>query len=628
MGFSLSRAALMSLAICCCSVVADPIATLEDTKVTYRGVTEGKVEHFLNIKFAHDTSGSRRFAPPEPYSPPEGSEIEAVTPGPACSQSEPAIPPFFVATPDTSEDCLHLRVSRPAGTASGDKLPVVVWISGGGVVKGSGYDPHCDPDKLLELSLELEKPVIYASFNYRLTIFGFAQLPLLREQKSMNAGMRDQRLALQWIKDHISSFGGDPERITVFGLSAGGTFPSLHLVSYGGEQGVPFSQLWAMSGPPGNAVNMTSDVIETHTRAVAVKLGCGTDSDEETLECLRAVPEKQLTAAAMEYAVSNHPPHGLHTFIPSIDGDFMPDRMSVLYKSGRLVKDIPIVYGWTQDDAGTMAVPAARFQSEEDMKTAFEPFAHALTDDDYERLFALYPAADFEEELANYEARKDTSDPDAPIHFFRVRRMLRDLLFTCSSIGFGYEMSRQSRDVDPAFPGVRVYHLNQSMLAPMMAAVGMPYLGTCHGSDANYIFNGLFLEGSVSDPDQKLSRSMTGSFLHFAYTGNPTFPGDSELGSWPEAFPNSPEMKGDRDHAMPPSMNLQVVGGPYGAGSVHIRAGVDDADLAVMEGMVIEDTVYGEMGSAVAEERRRLIESEKLLERCAYVDTLNEKLGI
>lgn len=337
MALSLLRMALMSLVVCY-NAAADPIVKLEETKVTYRGITEGKIEHFLNIKYAYDTSGSRRFAPPEPYSPSEGSEVAAIASGPACPQSEPALPPFFVATPDTSEDCLHLRVSRPAGTVSSDKLPVVLWIHGGGVIKGSGYDPHFDPDNLLALSVELEKPVIYVAINYRITIFGFARLPLLKEQKSMNVGMRDQRLAFQWIQDHISSFGGDPERMTVFGLSAGGTFPSLHFVSYGGEQGVPFAQLWSMSGPPGNAVNMTSDVIETHTRAVAEKLGCGTDSDEETLECLRMVPEKELTAVAMEYSVSNHPPYGTHTFIPSIDGDFMPDRPTVLYKSGRFVK--------------------------------------------------------------------------------------------------------------------------------------------------------------------------------------------------------------------------------------------------------------------------------------------------
>jgi carboxylesterase type B len=333
---SILHATLLGLAAS--SVLADPTVTIGRSNVRYKGTTAGSVEHFLNIKFAHDTSGQRRFAPPEPYTPPPGTEVDATAPGPACPQSKPGIPPFFVDTPNISEDCLNLRISRPAGTTADDKLPVVVHLHGGGVVKGSAYDAHFDPDNLITLSTALNRPIIYVALNYRLTIFGFARLPILKDQKSMNVGMRDQRAGFQWVKDNIAAFGGDPERITAFGLSAGGTFTSLHLVSYGGEQGVPFTQGWAMSGPPATALNMTSDVTELHTRAVAEKMGCSRDSDLETLECLRAVPFEELTEKAMEYSVSNHPPAGLFTFIPSVDGNLIPDRQSVLYRAGKMVK--------------------------------------------------------------------------------------------------------------------------------------------------------------------------------------------------------------------------------------------------------------------------------------------------
>jgi carboxylesterase type B len=333
------RAAFLALLVSSIAV-AGPFVKIEHSKVTYQGVAKGAVEHFLNIKYAHDTSGARRFAPPEPYTPSEGSEITATDPGPACPQSKAALPPFFDETPIISEDCLNLRISRPAGTAATDKLPVVVWLHGGGVVKGSAYDSHFEPDNLIKLSKELKKPVIYASLHYRITIFGFARLPILKEQKSLNIGMRDQRVGLQWIKNNIAAFGGDPDRITVFGLSAGGTFPSLQLLAYGGKEGVPFTQLWAMSGPPGNALNVTTDATEEHTRAVAKKLGCNTESDRRILECLRDSSVNELTEVAMQYSVENHPPNGLHTFIPSIDGDFMPDRHTVLYKSGKFVKGI------------------------------------------------------------------------------------------------------------------------------------------------------------------------------------------------------------------------------------------------------------------------------------------------
>lgn len=316
-----------------------PTVTFPDSNVSYIGASVGAVEHFQSIKFAHDTSGARRFAPPVPFVPNPDTQINATAPGPACPQTKAAIPPFFAETAEMSEDCLNLRIARPSGTSADSRLPVVVWLHGGGVVKGSAYDVHFEPDRLINLSRELGEPIIYVALNYRLGIFGFARTPLLKDQLSLNAGIRDQRLGLQWVRDNIGNFGGDTGRITVYGLSAGGTFASLHLMAYGGEKGVPFDQVWSMSGPPGTALDMSSDMTETHTVAVAKKMGCQQDNgSEEMLKCLRDVPMEELLDGAMEYAVANHPPAGLFTFIPSVDGDLFPERQSVLYRSGRFVK--------------------------------------------------------------------------------------------------------------------------------------------------------------------------------------------------------------------------------------------------------------------------------------------------
>ncbi|KAI0869019.1 alpha/beta-hydrolase [Hypoxylon argillaceum] len=611
--------------------VTEPIVHDKHRQVTYRGITKGAVEHFLNIRFAHDTSGIRRFAPPDSYTLTEGSEVDATQPGPACPQSKRALPPFFDKTSETSEDCLNLRIARPVGTAATDKLPVVVWLHGGGAVKGSAHDSHYEPDRLITLSADLQKPVIYVSLQYRITIFGFASLPILKDQKSLNAGMRDQRVGLQWVKDNIAAFGGDPNRITVFGLSAGGTFLSLQLLAYGGEEGAPFTQLWSMSGPPGNALNVTTDAVETHTRAVAAKLGCGLESDEEILECMRSIPVDQMTRVAMEYSVNNHPPNGIDTFIPSIDGDFMPDRHTVLYKSGRFVKGIPIVYGWSHDDGSGAAIPASLYNTDDGMKGAFKPFTQELTDDDLKKFFSLYPSSDFETELTDYKLNMKEGDEPVPINFFRLSRMLRDLLFSCSSIGFGYEMSRQSKAIDPTFPGVRIYDFNQSVLTSMMAGAGLPYLGVCHGSDTAYILNGVFPEGQMAESDQRLARSTTSAFINFAYTGNPSLPGDEHFDSWPESFPYA----GSSDSPLPAKMNLHLIGGPLGTGSDVLGSNDDSpSTLAGFMQKVIgmdtegEGVEYGEMGSAASEIRQRVIAHEKLLERCAFIESLSEKLGI
>jgi carboxylesterase type B len=317
---------------------ADPIVHSSRDKVKYRGLDTGAVEHFQDIKFAHDTSGPRRFAPPLPFVPPPGTEVDATSAGAACPQMRDAMPPFFAETKEISEDCLNLRIARPHGTQPKDKFPVVIWLHGGGVVKGSAYDPHFDPDNLVTLSQETKTPIIYVALNYRLTIFGFARTPLLKDEKSLNVGIRDQRAGFQWIKDNIADFGGDRERMTVFGLSAGGTFASMHLMAFGGEQGVPFTQVWSTSGPPGTALNMTSTATEDHTKTVALKVGCDQSQDIEMLSCMRDIPMETLLGAAMEHSVENFPPAGLFTFIPSVDDDMFPDRPSALYKTGRFVK--------------------------------------------------------------------------------------------------------------------------------------------------------------------------------------------------------------------------------------------------------------------------------------------------
>lgn len=333
------------------AAAAEPVVHLERGHITYRGTTSGRVEHFHNIKYGHDTSGARRFAPPEPYVPPEGSVLDATRPGPACPQLRAALPPAFAEVPEVSEDCLNLRIARPAGTSSpaADRgpLPVVVHVYVGGLVRGNAEDPHWDPEPLLALAESMGMPIIYVALNFRLTIFGYARLPVLGgARRSLNVGMRDQRAGLQWVKDNIAAFGGDPGRITAFGISAGGTMTSLNLMAYGGEHGVPFTQAWAVSGPPGTALNISSDATEMHTRAVAERLGCGHGGDddsvdgEQILRCLRDVPMDKLTEVVMAYSVENHPPMGLFTFIPSVDGDIIPDRQSVLYKTGRFAKGI------------------------------------------------------------------------------------------------------------------------------------------------------------------------------------------------------------------------------------------------------------------------------------------------
>ncbi|KAF2654544.1 alpha/beta-hydrolase, partial [Lophiostoma macrostomum CBS 122681] len=476
------------------------------------------IEHFQNIRYAKAPTGSLRFAPPEPYSHPTNRIIDATAAGSACPQSKAAMPPFLAEVPEISEDCLNLRIARPEGTKEGDKLPVVVWVHAGGVLKGSAYDPHFVPDILVQRSVELGKPVLYVAINYRLTIFGFARLAKLEKEKSLNVGMRDQRMAFEWVRQNIAAFGGDPESVTAFGLSAGGTTIGLQMVAYGGEHGVPFDRAWMMSGPPGTAVNMSSDAAVGHTLAVAERLECNGD-DEEQLQCLRDVPMEKLLDVAMEYSVQNFPPAGLFTFIPCVDGDMFPESATKLYRERKFAKGIPTVLGWTQNDGAMQTGPPELITSEADIAATIRVWAPDLTPSEMSALFEMYATEDFTSAKTTFELAHPENSPIS-LHRYRLSQIMRDILFTCPSIEFANHNAQFPRDGQQedgkSFEDVYLYVLNQTMLTPLFDAFGMSHLGVCHGSDTNYIFNGVFPEGEVLSKDKELASEFSAKLIEFA----------------------------------------------------------------------------------------------------------------
>ena len=222
------------------------------------------------------------------------------------------------------------------------------------------------------------------------------------------------------------------------------------------------------------------------------------------------------------------------------------------------------------------------------------------------------------------------------------------------------------------------------MLTPLFKGAGMPYLGAVHGSDTNYIFNGVFPEvgDQCQEEDEKLAREMAGAFVRFAYTGDPSPTGDEDGGDgdkkgegkkgkgegekkgkggcgneegweWPEAFGGPPL---EDDEVMVKSLeelhglNVHVIGGPVGTGSCKVRhhrfVDAEHENLGSMQKPIVGgDGVgveYGEMGAKPDEDeekakqtpeqirrkREALLEREKLLKRCAFIGTLNEKLGV
>lgn len=190
------------------------------------GAPAEPVHAYLGIPFAQPPVGPLRWRAPQPPLP-WGGERAASGFGPDCTQA----PQARLRGRGMGEDCLYLNVWAPAGAAAGAaaRLPVMVWIHGGGFVGGSGSDVRSDGADMAR------QGVVVVSFNYRPGLFGFLAHPALNAESahgvSGNYGLLDQLAALRWVREHIGAFGGDAQQVTVFGVSAGSASISLLLVS-------------------------------------------------------------------------------------------------------------------------------------------------------------------------------------------------------------------------------------------------------------------------------------------------------------------------------------------------------------------------------------------------------------
>lgn len=180
------------------------------------------VTDFLGIPFAKPPVGELRFAAPQPAEPWEG-ERACTEYGPSCIQGAPH---GGTLNYPISEDCLYLNVFTPADSER-EELPVMFWIYGGGFSGGSSADPEMAGERLCE------KGVVVVTVNYRCGAMGFLALPELEQKNGrvVNAGILDQIAALRWVQENIRAFGGDPERVLIFGQSAGGMSVRMLLTS-------------------------------------------------------------------------------------------------------------------------------------------------------------------------------------------------------------------------------------------------------------------------------------------------------------------------------------------------------------------------------------------------------------
>ncbi|KAI9745423.1 MAG: hypothetical protein M1818_000957 [Claussenomyces sp. TS43310] len=281
------------------------------------------------------------------------------------------------------EDCLNLNVVRPLGITANSKLPVLVWICGGGFQQGSNRDPNFNTSYILQTSVEIGHPVIVVSINYRLSGFGFLSGVEVQAQGVSNLGLRDQWKALEWISENIEDFGGDPNQVTIWGESAGAMSSAFLTTAYGGNNHGLFHRAIMTSGTAFGVPYLGSIASQTVYNTLTNATGCYYAID--SLQCLRDLPFAILNAtlAAVPSPLA---------FLVSLDGDIIRNSPSyAIAHSPPLVAPIDIITGCNAEEGIS---PALLGQSSYNSKAEISAFLQYVLDLDAssaDEYLSLYP---------------------------------------------------------------------------------------------------------------------------------------------------------------------------------------------------------------------------------------------
>jgi para-nitrobenzyl esterase len=303
----------------------DP-AVVQTATGALRGVVAADHRLFAGIPYAAPPVGPLRWQPPAPVQPWQGAR-DATRFGPRCMQDPSGDLEFGR---QTDEDCLTLNVWTPP--AGGGKRPVMVWIHGGAFINGSGgiYDARWFADR---------EDTVVVTLNYRLGALGFLAHPALGAPGDVgNYGLADQQAALRWVRDNIANFGGDPDKVTVAGESAGGMSVCDHLVAP--DSAGLFRAAIIQSGPCQAQVALP--VAEKNSLDYAAELGCG--DPQSAAQCLRGLPANRLRAPVYYYRVGEDSLSG-----PVTGTKALPVDPITAIGDGRAAR-VPVMIGTNRDE--------------------------------------------------------------------------------------------------------------------------------------------------------------------------------------------------------------------------------------------------------------------------------------
>lgn len=470
-----------------------PLATTKNGTYQGRHLPGWDQDAFLGLPYAQPPVGDLRFRWPRSLNSSFDGIRDASEYGYSCMQ--------YHSTFNISEDCLNLNVIRPTGNHT--KLPVLVWVYGGGLYAGSTADPRYNLSGIVKVSQDMGQPVIAVDMNYRMGMWGFLQTPALVAEGSSNAGLLDQRLAFEWVQENIAAFGGDPDRVVVWGESAGAQSITYHLFSYGGRNDHLYrGAILESGGPTGCQVQdlaYYSVPVENLTRTV----GCYTATDQ--LACLRGLDGDTLFAAAPA-----------QVWNPLIDGEFLTGYPSTLIRDGKY-NAVPLLTG-TNTDEGTGFSPT-KPNTEADLFNDFLWWrSYGLSPPTIRRLLELYP---------------DDPCTEPPLYISNCSIFPSKGLEWRRGAAIGGDMvmhsgRRKMCEVYAGTAGQDVYSYRfDTRLWNQTALAGIQHFDNVAFSFQN--ITGLLGPSPAYDDDLRIARSVAVAYVSFVYNLDPNPPGQWDV---------------------------------------------------------------------------------------------------
>lgn len=451
-----------------------------------QGVDDGKILAWLGIPYAQPPIGELRWKPSIPSKKWEKTFV-ADHIASQCAQG-PDLGAF--ATPGGNEDCLYLNIyadkkALNRAITGEQKLPVFVWIHGGGLQVGQGADYDAT-------ALVKDGKAIVVTFNYRLGMFGFFAHPKIDKEGQAygNYGLMDQVLALKWIKDNIAAFGGDINNITIAGESAGGV-SVLALVLSPWADGL-FQHAIEMSG---SAIllqdprpNSTLELATAEEKGIGFSKAIGCESNKDIASCLRKLSTDEVLSLRKEYLVG----------MPIIDGDFLPNLPLTLLQNGKF-NHVNIVSGNNLDEGDFFAyIPE-------------EISGKPMTDEQYSNIIIGMFGNEFGEKILKQYPIDNYLNPSKA-----YSSIITDYLFNCPSIKF--------KDLASQYTQVRAYQFADRTAPSYVPSMSFE-MAASHTFELPYLFP-KFQGGAtgkivkLNSMQQNLASQMQYYWTHMSETNN------------------------------------------------------------------------------------------------------------